>query len=193
MVLTVMAPLIKNKLQVIEIVYSLLAVNCKHFTMMNSELLTCRVIRLIGYYPFATYFYFMQEKMRMSKACLIEGILAFERIIKNTEYLKTFPLMYTVFIEMLDLISVSESIFEQLILNRYNEILSKSDQLYSKVVQKIWETFREALTENPHQSKHEAIQCLNYIEKLLKKERREKHNNLLLDAFREMEKIGRNF
>lgn len=93
-----MAPLVQSMPQVLEVIYSLLAVHSKFFSEIKDELVLCRLIRLIGYYPFASFFYFIQEKMSLNKACQIEGIMTFERIIKNQEYLKTFPLMYSVFL-----------------------------------------------------------------------------------------------
>lgn len=111
MVLTVMAPLVQTNHQVLQIVFSLLAVHTQTFQSFSDELVICRLIRLIGYYPFASYFYWIQEHMEKNRACFIEALLTFQRIMRNKEYLKTFPMMYSVFIEMIDSIDVTDSIF----------------------------------------------------------------------------------
>ena len=98
MVLTVMAPLVQSKHEAVEIIYSILALQTQTFQTFSDELVICRLIRLIGYYPFASYFYWIQENMQKSRACFIEGLLTFQRIMRNKEYLKTFPMMYSVFI-----------------------------------------------------------------------------------------------
>ena len=78
-----MAPLVQLKHDALEVVFSILAVHTQTFQNFSDDLVICRLIRLIGYYPFASYFYWIQENMQKNGACFIEGLLTFQRIMRN--------------------------------------------------------------------------------------------------------------
>lgn len=99
--------------------YAVLTSQARVFCQMNDDLLVARLIRLVGYYPQAIYFDYIQNKMRQSRTFLLEGSKSFERIMKNQDYVRTFPLMNKVMLSVIDLIDVSDSVFEQLVINSY--------------------------------------------------------------------------
>lgn len=69
---------------------------------VTNELVLIRFIRLIGYYPNAVYFNFINKCMFVSKANMLEGMTCFDRISRNKQYLETFPLMHMVFLGIVD-------------------------------------------------------------------------------------------
>lgn len=62
---------------------------------------------------------------------------SFERISKNRAFIQIFPHMGIVFEEILEYVDVSDSIFEQIIMNNYENALKKNDSLYFKVILKL--------------------------------------------------------
>lgn len=191
MALTVISPLIQDSVELLGVIYGILVSQCSTLCQFTDQLLVCRLMRLVGYFPLSQYFKFMEERMGEQRVYLIEGTLAFEKIIKNVEYLKNFPLMHRVFLGVVDLIKVSDSLFEQLTLNHYTDILCENEELYIKVMDKLRTAFIEAAGgPGVEQNKHISIICLNYLDKFIKRERREKYNNFLLEVFSQVEAVA---
>lgn len=162
MILCLINPSLNCRQDLKVVITSILMTNCNTFTSIVDELVLVRMVRLIGYYPTAIYFSFIQKLMGYSKVFLCEGLAAFNRISKNKEYLEIFPLLHLVFAEIIDYIEVNDSIFENLINENYEKVLKPNLTLYSAVLKKICDTFCSSKS-----LKNDGILALNWIEKML--------------------------
>lgn len=98
---------------------ALLLSQAQILSMQADEIVLSRLTRVIGYYPTAIYFAFIKNLMDKSRIFVLEGVCTFERISKNRAFMSVFPHINYVFEEIIDFIDVSDSIFEQIVMNNY--------------------------------------------------------------------------
>lgn len=127
MVLTVISPLVFKREDLKHIIISLIITNFNVIIEVEEDLVRARLIRLVGYYTSSIYFAFIQKLMPYSKVYFLEGMCTFEKILKNKTYLEMFPIMHLVYLGFVDLVSVTDTIFERLILENYEKIMKKND------------------------------------------------------------------
>jgi hypothetical protein len=137
---------------------------------MENKLLLMRLIHMIGYYPNTVFFFFIKQLMEENRAFLAQGICTFTRICRNQTYLSSFPMMHKVFTELLELVDVSDVLFDDLLGLNYKTILRGSDQLMETVLEKLHSTFRMNL--HMKGSIQKCIISLNHFEKLIENENR---------------------
>lgn len=86
--------------------------------------------------------------------------------------MEAFPIMHVVYLGIINYIEVGDAIFDRLINENYQVILRKSNELFSMVLEKIWDAFSKAFQDLAvSHNKQSAIICMNYIEKIFKSEK----------------------
>lgn len=127
MVLTIVAPDLTATPEECKVVQSVLSAHHETFMRMENKLLLMRLIHMLGYYPNTVFFFFIKQLMEENRAFLAQGICTFTRICRNQTYLSSFPMMHKVFKELLELVDVSDVLFDDLLGLNYKTILRGSD------------------------------------------------------------------
>lgn len=94
MVLATIADCMKNREDLKVVISSVIITNFNIFCKITDELVLLRLIRLIGYYPSALYFSFIEQCMGYSRVFTLEGLSCFERVSRNKKYLTIFPMIH---------------------------------------------------------------------------------------------------
>ena len=103
-----------------------------------------------------------------------------------------FPHMGLVYIEIINFIQVTDSIFEQIVMNNYESVIKKSLKLYGKIIDKLRQTIYENIKNcNETDSKHKILLSFNYLYKLIKREKDEECLQKLYAAFLDVQPMAK--
>lgn len=101
--------------------------------------------------------------------------------------MEIFPHMALVYTEIIEFIEVTDSIFEQIVMNNYENVIKKQLKLYSKIIEKLKLTIHHHIKNaNETDSKHKILLSFNYLYKLMKREKDEECLQMLFAAFVEI-------
>lgn len=103
--------------------------------------------------------------MNKGKVFIVEGIKSFERILKTNRYNELLSLLATIFSKLMGVIKISDPIMEVIILNSYDTMLKKSQELYYACRNKIKEEFFV----NKDINQMACLACFKFIHALLVK------------------------